>query len=145
MKKNKRLKLATLQTLTHYGIVLLLLFIVSLTGWSLVEIYLTGIYSDVRTADELINSLFPFLALVLIFAVIQYRRLSFEEYQISYTDEQFQEAIERTIKDLDWRIVENNKIFFRAVRPCNWTGSSGEMVTIIKEKDRLLINSICDS
>lgn len=144
MKKNKRLKLTTLQTLTHYGIVLLLLFIVSLTGWSLVEIYVTDTYSGVRTADELINSSFPFLALAQIFAVIQYRRLNFKEIQASYTDEQFQEAIERTVKDLEWRIEKNNKTFFRAVRPWNWTGSWGEMVTIIRDKDRLLINSICD-
>ena len=144
MKKNKRLKLTTLQTLTHYGIVLLLLFIVSLTGWSLVEIYVTDTYSGVRTADELINSSFPFLALALIFAVIQYRRLNFKEIQASYTDEQFQEAIERTVKDLEWRIGKNNKTCFRAVRPWNWTGSWGEMVTISRDKDRLLINSICD-
>ena len=36
MKKNKRLKLTTIQTLTHYGIVIFLLFIVPLTSWSLV-------------------------------------------------------------------------------------------------------------
>src|SRR5690606_10267962 len=82
--------------------------------------------------------------LALIFAVIQYRRLNFKEIQASYTDEQFQEAIERTVKDLEWRIEKNNKTFFRAVRPWNWTGSWGEMVTIIRDKDRLLINSICD-
>jgi hypothetical protein len=144
MMKTKRLKLTPLQTLTHYGIVLLLLFIVSLTGWSLMEIYVTETYSGVRTADELIKSSLPFLALAIIFAIIQYRRLNFREIQVSYTDEQFQEAILRTVKDLEWRIERNNKTFFRAVRPWNWTGSWGEMVTIIKDKDRLLINSICD-
>lgn len=144
MKKNKRLKLTTIQTLTHYGIVILLLFIVSLTGWSLIEIYLTDTYEGVRTADELIKSSLPFFAIAIIFAIIQYGRLNFKEIQVSYTDEQFQEAIDRTVKDLEWRIERNNKTFFRAVRPWNWTGSWGEMVTIIKDKDRLLINSICD-
>lgn len=144
MKKNKRLKLTTIQTLTHFGIVLLLLFIVSLTGWSLIEIYLTDTYKGVRTADELIKSSLPFFALAIIFTIIQYRRLNFREIQVSYTDEQFQEAIDRTVKDLEWKVEKNNKIFFRAVRPWKWTGSWGEMVTIIKEKDRVLINSICD-
>jgi hypothetical protein len=144
MKKNKRLKLTTIQTLTHYGIVLLLLFIVSLTGWSLIEIYLTNTYAGVTTADELIKASLPFILLAVFFTFIQYRRLNFKEIKVTFTDEQFQEAIERTVKDLGWRIEKNDKTFFRAIRPWNWTGSWGEMVTIIKDKDRLLINSICD-
>src|SRR5690554_2638220 len=112
MKKDKRLKLTTIQTLTHYGIVLLLLFIVSLTGWSLIEIYLTDTYEGVRTADELIKTSLPFFAIAIIFAIIQYRRLNFKEIQVSYTDEQFQEAIARTVKDLEWIIERNNKTFF---------------------------------
>jgi hypothetical protein len=144
MKKNKRLKLTHLQALTHYGIVLLLLFIVSLTGWSLIEIYVTDTYSGVPTADELIKSSLPFLVLAIVFAILQYRRLNFKEIKVSYTDEQFQEAILRTVKDLEWRIERNNQTFFRAIRPWYWTGGGGEMVTIIKGKDCLLINSICD-
>lgn len=144
MKKNKRLKLTTIQILTHYGIVLLLLFIVSLTGWSLIEIYLTNTYTGVPTADELIKTLLLLILLAVFFAFVQHRRLYFKEIHVTYTDEQFQEAIERTVKDLEWRIEKNDNTFFRAIRPWNWTGSWGEMVTIIKDKDRLLINSICD-
>jgi len=125
MKKNKRLKLTIFQTLTHYGIVLLLLFIVPLTGWSLIEIYLTDTYNGVLKADELIKSSLPIFATAIIFAIIQYRRLNFKEIQVSYSDEQFQEAIDRTVKDLEWRIERNNKTLFRAVRPWNWTGSWG--------------------
>jgi len=144
MKKNKRLKLTIFQTLAHYGIVLFLVFIVSLTGWSLIEIYLTDTYNGVLKVDELIKSSLPIFAIAIIFAIIQYRRLNFKEIQVSYSDEQFQEAIDRTVKDLKWRIERNNKTLFRAVRPSNWTGSWGEMVTIIRDTDRLLINSICD-
>ncbi|MDG1476652.1 MAG: hypothetical protein P8Q14_05870 [Vicingaceae bacterium] len=144
MKKNKRLKLTTIQTLTHYGIVIFLSLIVSLTIWSLIEIYVTDTYTGVLTAGELIKSSLPFLFAAIIFALIQNRRLNFKEVNLTYTDEQFQETIQRTIKDLEWRIDKNNKTFFRANRPWNWSGSWGEMVTIIKEKDGLLLNSICD-
>jgi hypothetical protein len=144
MKKNKRLKLTTVQTLTHYGIVLLLLFIVSLTGWSLIEIYVTNTHTSVRTADELIKTSLTFLLLAVFFAFIQYKRLMFKEINLTFTEEQFQEAVRRTVKDLEWRIDRNNKTFFRAYRPWNWSGSWGEMVTIIKDKDRLLVNSICN-
>lgn len=144
MKNNKRLKLTTIQTLTHYGIVLLLLFIVCLTGWRLIEIYVTNTYSGVRTTDELIRSSLPFLLLAMLFAFIQHRRLRFKEINVTFTDEQFHEAVERTVKDLEWRIDKNNKTLFRAYRPWNWTGSWGEMITIIKDKDHLLVNSICN-
>ncbi len=143
-KKDQRLKLTTNQALSHYGIVLLLLLIVSLTVWSLIEMYVTNTYTGVRTANELIKALLPVLLLAVFFVFVQHRRLKFKEIKVTFTDEQFQEAVERTVKDLEWRIDRNNKTFFRAYRPWNWTGSWGEMVTIIKDKDRLLINSICD-
>ncbi|RYE28305.1 MAG: hypothetical protein EOP48_33635 [Sphingobacteriales bacterium] len=144
MKKSKRLKLTTSQTVTHYGIVFLLLFIVSLTGWSLIEIYVTNTYTGVRPADELIKTSLPFLVLAVFFAIIQYRRLMFKEVNLTFTDAQFQEAVERTTKHLGWRIECNHRTFFRAYRPWNWSGSWGEMVTIIKDEECLLVNSICN-
>jgi hypothetical protein len=144
MKETKKLKLTFFQALTHYWIVVFLFFIVSLTAWSLVEIYVTDTYTGVRTARELINTSLPFLMLAMFFIFVQYRRLKFKEFNVSFTDEQFQEAVERTVSELEWRIDKNGKTFFRAYRPWNWTGSWGEMVTIIKGKDSILINSICD-
>lgn len=144
MKENKRLKLTTIQSLTHYGIVIFLLLIVALLGWSLIEIYVTGTYTGVRSTGDLVKVSLPFLLLAITFAFIQHRRLRFKEFSLIYSEEQFQDAVQRTIHDLGWRVENNSENFFRAVRPWNWTGSWGEMVTIIKDKDRLLINSICD-
>lgn len=133
------------QLLTHYGIVLFLLVIVLFTARDLAEIYLTNTYSGVRTARELVTASLPFIAGAIIFAVIQYRKLYFREYRVSVTEEQFREAIERTVKEVGWQIETNNKSLFRANRHGGyWSASWGEMVTILKDKDRLLINSICD-
>lgn len=143
MKTNKRLKLTTVQTLTHYGVVWYVLLFVLLTGWRLIDIYATDTYTGVRAADQLIETSL-LLVLAVFFALVQYRRLMYKEINLAFTDDQFQEAVERTVKDLEWRIDRNNKNFFRAYRPWNWSGSWGEMVTIIKDKDRLLINSICN-
>jgi hypothetical protein len=144
MEQNKRLKLSLIQKLTHYGIVFFLLILVLLTVLSLVEIYLTKTYTGVRTADELINSSLPFLILAFIFTFIQYRRLNFKEYKISFTESQFQEAVKRTESQLGWRIEKNNKSVLVARRNWDWSGSWGELVTIIKKSDRVYINSICD-
>lgn len=144
MKQTKRLKLSRWQTLDHFFIVPFILFIPGLTLFSLFEIYVTKTYDGVRTANELILTTWPWIIPAVAFYFIQKRRLRFGEVKVEYSDQEFQEAIERTAKEHDWQIVLNNKSSFRAYRPWNWTGSWGEMITVIKDKDRLLLNSICD-
>lgn len=144
MKQNKQLKLSRWQTLVHFFIVLFLLFIPVLTLFSLFEIYVTETYDGVRTADELISTTWPWIIPAVAFYFIQKRRLRFREVEVEYSDQEFQEAIKRTAKEYDWQIELNDNKIFRAYRPWNWTGSWGEMITIIKDKDRLLLNSICD-
>jgi len=96
MKQTKRLKLSRWQTLNHYFIVLFTLFLPGMTLFSLFEIYVTDTYDGVRTADELISTTGPWVIPAIAFYFIQKRRLRFREVKISYTDQEFQEAIERT-------------------------------------------------
>ncbi len=135
MKESKRLKLTTIQTLTHFGVVLFSLFIALMMGWIMIQ----G-----ETVDELTKVPLFFLLLSIFFFFVQYRRLKFREFHLRYTEHQFQEAVKRTTNELEWSIDSKSETFFRAYRSSNWTGSWGEMITIIKEKDRLFINSICD-
>lgn len=144
MKQTKRLKLSRWQTLDHFFIVLFILFIPGLTLFSLFEIYVTETYDGVRTANELISTTWPWIIPAVAFYFIQKRRLRFREVKVEYSDQEFQEAIERTAKEFEWQIELNNKKIFRAYRPWNWTGSWGEMITIIRNNDQLLLNSICD-
>jgi hypothetical protein len=144
MKQTKRLKLSRWHTLDHFFIVLFILFIPGLTLFSLFEIYVTETYDGVRTAEELISTAWPWIIPAIAFYFIQKKRLRFREVKAEYSDQEFQEAIERTAKEYEWQIELNNKNVFRAYRPYNWTGSWGEMITIIKDKDRLFLNSICD-
>lgn len=144
MKQTKRLKLSRWQTLDHFFVVLFILFIPGLTLFSLFEIYVTDTYDGVRTAEELTSTTWPWIIPAIVFYFIQKRRLRLKEVKIKYTDQEFQEAIERTVNEFEWQIELNEKKVFRAYRPWNRTGSWGEMITIIKDKDRLLLNSICD-
>tara|TARA_B100000508_G_C11462776_1_gene280022 strand:+ start:1872 stop:2522 length:651 start_codon:yes stop_codon:yes gene_type:complete len=104
----------------------------------------TDTYDGVRTAEELITTAWPWTIPAIIFYLIQKRRLRLREVKVEYSDQEFQEAINRTVKEYEWQIELNDKKIFRAYRPWNWTDSWGEMITIIKEKDRVLLNSICD-
>jgi hypothetical protein len=142
--KDGRLKLTIGQTIDHYFIVLFLLIVPALTSYDLYKIYVTKTDDGVRTANELIAFSFPFLILSVLFGFLQRHRLKFQEIRINYTDEQFQGAVKKTIEQLKWQIEYNENNSFRAYRPWNWSASWGEMITIIKERDRLLINSICD-
>ncbi|MBK6989306.1 MAG: hypothetical protein IPH33_14425 [Bacteroidetes bacterium] len=130
MKESKRLKLTTIQTLTHFGVVLFSLFIALMMGWIMIQ----G-----ETVDELTKVPLFFLLLSIFFFFVQYRRLKFREFHLRYTEHQFQEAVKRTTNELEWSIDSKSETFFRAYRSSNWTGSWGEMITIIKEKIAYLL------
>ena len=144
MRQTKRLKLSRWHTLEHFFVVLFTLFIPGLTLFSLFEIYVTKTYNGVRTANELILATWPWIISAVVFYYIQKRQLRFREVKVEYSEQEFQEAIQRTANEYKWQIELNDKKIFRAYRPWNWTNSWGEMITIIKVKDRLLLNSICD-
>lgn len=144
MKQTKRLKLSRWHTLVHFSIVIFLLLVPAFTLFSLFEIQVTETYDGVRASDELISTAWPWIIPAVAFYFIQKRRLRFREVSVDYSDQEFQEAIERIANQHQWQIELNNKQIFRSYRPWNWTGSWGEMITIIKDKDRLLLNSICD-
>ncbi len=139
VKLTKQLTLSGWQLLAHYFIVVILLIIPSI---GLFKIY-TKSY-EATTIQEHMWFSWPWYVLAIIFYIIQKRRLKFIEVKIEFTDHEFQEAVKRTVEEYKWKIQLNNKQFFRAFRPWNWSGSWGEMITIIKDKDKLLLNSICD-
>jgi hypothetical protein len=86
----------------------------------------------------------PFALLAILFSIIQWRRLRFRVFAIQASNKAFQDALSRTAEELGWRIAHNTKRMVRAHRPWNWSGSWGEMITIRRYKDKILINSICD-
>ena len=144
MQQTKRLKLSRVQFVTHYFIVVFMLIIPAFAIPDLYEIYVTGTYDGVRTTSEIISFPLPWFVLAIAFYFIQKRRLKFREVNIDYSAQEFNEAIKRTAEEFEWIILVNSSRIFQAQRPWNWEGSWGEIITIIKEKDRLLLNSICD-
>jgi hypothetical protein len=144
MKQTKRLKLSRWQTLSHFFVVLFFLFIPVLSIFSLFKKIFFNTYEGLWTAEKIISITLPWLLLAFIFYLIQKRKLGFKEFKVQYSEQEFQEAIKRTVKDCEWKIELNNKNLFRAHRAWNWSSSWGEVITIIKDNDLLLLNSICD-
>lgn len=144
MKRTKRLKLSRGQTLDHYLIIIFILLIPGFTLFSFFEIYVTETYDGVRSVSELISTGWIWIPVAIGFYVIQHRRLKFTEVNVQYTNQELQEALERTTTEYKWQLERNDQDVLRAYRPSDWSGSLGEMITIIKDKDRLLLNSICN-
>lgn len=143
-KKSLRLALSPWEMFTHYFPVLFVFFVGLIPLWWAFEIKFIDSYDGVKSAEEMFTISWPWLVLGSILMVIQWRRLKMQKIKVIYTDEELNEAISRTAQELEWLIENNNKQVLVAHRPWSWTGSWGERVTIVKLRDGLLLNSICD-
>ena len=145
IRKTNTLKLTKGQLFGLYAIVPFLLIAPIMTTYSIFQIYVTKNYTGVRTAQELMLTGYPWLIPALLFFFIQRRRLKFKEIHLSVDKMQFQTAAELTADKLGWTIQHISADFIKAVRQGGFSsGSWGEMITIIRDKDKVLINSICD-
>lgn len=140
----KRLKLSGFQRLNHFLILPFFLIppLFDIYRWAI--IFFNNSTNQLNAGSQITAFTWTWILLAVFFFIIQKRRLIFREVKVEYSDSDFLEAVKRTSKQLEWHIEKNNKCIFRAYRRWNWTGSWGEMITIIKESDGLLLNSICD-
>ena len=143
MKQNKTVILTKGNLFLHYSVVLILLIAPVLSLWSLFEFHILNNYDSVRTP---MFETFDFvcLGLAILAFIYQFRRLRFDTIKMASNKDQFIEAVNDTAKELDWVIDYYDDDFVRAHRDWNWSPSWGEMITIIRDEDQVLINSICD-
>jgi hypothetical protein len=145
MKKTGRLKLSLGQYFTHYAIVSLLIIPVLFFIFDFLYFLFTGEYSGNRTPYNLLKVNTPFILFGLIFFFIQYRRLNFRFLRLNIPKHSIEETIRKTAAELEWRIVTNeSNLKIYKTYPKWTTGSWGEQITIILDKDLIMINSICD-
>lgn len=143
-KNSLRLALSPWETFGHYAPVFLVLFIGLLPLWYIFEMTYLDSYDGVRTAEETFSGAWPWLIVGIILLVVQWRRLKMKNIKFKYTDTELNEAISRTVDEMEWIVEHNNKNVLIAHRPWNWKGSWGERITIVKLKNGLLLNSICN-
>lgn len=145
MIETKKLKLKFSDLLTHYLIVLFLLIPFVLTLFSFVQKYILHNYKGVRSPKEMFFGTLPFGIVAIVFFFIQRNKLKFKIVETNLSKEKVKEIIEQTAKELEWYPeVINEKIIIAKTHPKWWTGSWGEQITIIFDKSRIMINSICD-
>jgi len=144
MKETRTLVLTKGRWFWHYSVVLLLLIIPITTTVDVFKYYVTHTFNAVRPIEDIISTGYIWLVPAILLFFIQKTRLKFKVIQLTTTPDIFKQAAEQTAKELKWEFEHKTTNFIIAHREWNWNGSWGEMITIIRDNDRILINSICD-
>ncbi len=142
MRDEGILQLNKVQLFWHYSIVPFLFTVPVITAITFYKYYVTHTYRGVRSMEEIATGYIPIIPAI-IFYFIQKRRLRFKSINISVDAETLLKAAEQTAKELEWKIQTKRKDTIVAKTGFSWR-SWGELITIIREHDRILINSICD-
>jgi hypothetical protein len=150
MIRQRRVKLDFFQAIFHYSFPLFILAMPFFSLFFSIKDYFTHTVADPERS--LLHFDLFIIALSILSAFIQWRKLRFREYKVSLTSEDFEEALSRTKRSENWIITNHRKQFIQAIRPDELAGEripilnndAGEMITIIKLPDSLLINSISD-
>jgi hypothetical protein len=144
MKETETLVMTKGRLFWHYSFILFLLFVPVLTTIDVFKYYVTHTYRAPRPIEDIISTGYIWVMPAIALYFIQKRRLKFKVLNIGIDPDTFKTATEQTARELEWEIQTKTNDLIVAHRHWNWTGSWGEMITIIRDKDRILINSICD-
>ena len=143
MKETETLILSKSQLFWHYSVVLFILIPPLVSIFYACKYFLTNTYSGARSLTEMTSWSFLFFIPAILFYFIQKRRLKFKVVPLKISTEIFTKAGEETAKQLGWKILAQTSNLIVATSSFSWR-SWGELITIIKDKDRILFNSICN-
>ena len=143
MIQTKRLTLSKWQMFWHFSVVPFILITPIMSAIAIFQIKVSGTYTGVRTTEEHFNAGWPWLFLAAAFGIIQYRRLNLKRIDVRLTDEGFKQTFKALAKGMNWQIESFTSNILIAKTGFSWA-SWGERITIIRDKDFILINSICD-
>ena len=137
------IKLGHWKKFTHYGIVGFLFFIPAMFIFFHLQDYFQGTPRPFREG-EIWFMIIPSI-LGILFYRLQRNRLKFQSIETNLTRKEFDPIIEKVANELEWTpYAINKKIIIAKTNPSFFSGSWGEQITILFDKNRILINSICD-
>ncbi len=144
MKNTGRLILSKGDTFWHYSIVTL--FLVGPIGSTVEMFKYYAFHSNhsVNVINGIILTGYPWLIPAVLFYFLQRHRLKFKIINITVNQTTFKMAAAHAAKIRDWKFSSKTADMIEANRGFSWSGSWGERVTIIRDTNRILINSICD-
>jgi|GEM_PF-817381 len=140
--ETNELKLSFGDKFAHYFIIVFLLFMPMFLISSKIYDYFKGISNPIE--GEIWFIIIP-TALAPFAYVLQRNRLKFLVVESNLPKEEIHRIIEKVAKELEWKIFkQNEKMVLATTSPSFFSGSWGELITILFDKNRILVNSICD-
>ena len=141
-KETGNLHLSFWDKFTHYGIVL---------GIGAIPLVVVGAILINNTKHSkpvgsflVLFAIVPSIVAVIAF-ILQKNRLKFEVVVTSLEQEKIEAIIEDVAKKLNWEFYKKNKeIIVAKTHPSFFSGSWGEQITILLDKNKVFVNSICD-
>ena len=141
--ETSEIKLGIFDKFNHYGIVGFL-FIIPIT---LIFLHLKDYFQNNPKPfreGEILFIIIPSI-LGILFYLLQKNRLKFKSVETKLTREELDPIFEKVAKELEWTLyVNNKKMIIAKTHPSFFSGSWGEQITILFDKNRILVNSICD-
>jgi len=137
------MKLVKWRKFTHYEIVGTLFILPAMVLFLLLKDYFQGAPRSLRESDIWFMIIPSILGLLLY--RIQKNRLKFKYIDTKLTREELNSIIEKVAEELEWiPYLNNQEIIIAKTHPGFFSGSWGEQITILFDKNRVLVNSICD-
>jgi hypothetical protein len=138
MEVSERLKLSLWNTFKHYQISLIGLLGLGASIYRDLINYINGRYTLSQFTEKLSFIHLGILVILGLYTFVQYKRLEFSIINGNFTSTELNEAIKRAKRHLGWRIESRSNKFITA------TANESDRITIIKAKDKVLINSTTD-
>jgi hypothetical protein len=137
MKRTGRLRLTRMQMLMHFFWTPVLAFL------CLPVFFLT--LDDQRAGHP---EVFRYTCLVLLVSAVLYfyrqqRSLAFREFRVRLSEDQFRRMFADISAELHWIQEYTEEGYIIATTEFRW-GNWGTLVNLVRDGDRLLVNSICD-
>jgi len=143
MIETETLALTRGQLFWHYCIIGFFLIPPIMNIIDIFKYYITHTYQGVRTVGEMATWSYLPLIPAIAFYCIQKTRLRFKVIDVAADADTFMNAVKETAKELEWKIIDQKSNLIVAKSDFSWA-SWGELITIIRDKDKILFNSICD-
>ena len=141
--KTRRVILDSEESKVHYyGVQMIALFPLFF-GLFLAWFTITG--KPIVNRPFVIKIFFFFLIFTLLLLWNQWNRLAFKTTTTTLSRKEINLVIQNVARELGWRVTINKRNLVKAyTNPSFFSGSWGEMITILFDEDKVMINSICN-
>ena len=143
MKQTKTLILSRWEVFWHYSILTFLLLPPIVSTVDVFKYYVTHTYNSIRPIDDCYTN-YIWLIPAIAFYFIQKKRLKFKVINATVNSTGFKKITQAAATKRHWKFIHQTDDYVEAFTGQTGGGSWGERITIIRDNDRILINSICD-